>query len=714
MKKMHLFSLGIVFMASALLAQTISTPVFTLKDGDASSFGNAGLDQEIFVSGAGQQAVGWIVFQTSNIDRTGATKALLNLFVKSISSPGTLKVYGLKDSIAAMENNVALSLIHYTAASPVASILLSSFSLESEIQLDITTAFKGQNFYGIALASDDGFEGTFSSKEGTLQPVIIAQYDASSIGSKFFTGTAAPANTIGNNGDIYINTVTGDLFNKVSGGWVAALNLRGPAGSAASNLLRGAGAPAAGLGSSGDMYINISNGDLWSNANGTWAIATNLQGPAGIAPQFINGAADPASTTQSNNGDEYLNTTSGDLFAKASGTWTKIANIKGPAFAQYRSGAGVPSSSLGSNGDEYVNSQNGDLYSKSNNAWAFVVNLAGPTGPTGPQGVTGPVGAKGATGATGLTGPTGPTGVQGATGSQGAAGTNGKDGANGSPGLNWRGGWAANANPVYAKYDGVSYNGSSYIATAVPGTQAPNLSASTPWQLLAQQGIQGPTGSTGAAGTNGINGTNGTNGINGLPGLTWQNTWSAKAYKVGDAVFYNGSSYIAVLATLGTQTPNPTSNSPWQLLAQQGSPGTNGTNGTAGTNGTNGTDGKNGTNGSRWLANKTDLSNPLDMYLDPVTDTVYQKNTSNVWQAVCCIKGLKGDKGDPGTSAWHDATGSTSTTGDVNIGTSGSPNSLKLNSADIAATLNLLIDHINYIEGGQTGTLPATLVKIPQ
>jgi hypothetical protein len=180
------------------------------------------------------------------------------------------------------------------------------------------------------------------------------------------------------------------------------------------------------------MYINISNGDLWSNANGTWAIATNLQGPAGVAPQFLNGAADPASTTQSNNGDEYLNITSGDLFAKASGTWTKIANIKGPAFAQYRSGAGVPPSSLGSNGDEYVNSQNGDLYSKSNNAWALVVNLAGPTGPTGPQGVTGPVGAKGATGATGPTGPTGLTGAQGPQGNQGPKGDQGPAGTGGT------------------------------------------------------------------------------------------------------------------------------------------------------------------------------------------------------------------------------------------------------------------------------------------
>ena len=313
MKKMHLFSLGIVFMASALLAQTISTPVFTLKDGDASSFGNAGLDQEIFVSGAGQQAVGWIVFQTSNIDRTGATKALLTLYVKSISSPGTLKVYALKDSIAAMENNVAMSLIHYTAASPVASVVLSSFSLESEIQLDITSAFKGQSFYGVALASDDGFEGTFSSKEGTLQPVIITQYDASKIGAKFYTGAGAPANTLGNDGDVYINTAGGDVYNKVNGAWTPVMNIKGPPGSAASKLLKGSGAPSSALGNDGDMYIDITNGDLW-NKSGDWSISINLKGPTGSSgSKFLSGVSDPASSLASSDGDEYLNTSSGDL-----------------------------------------------------------------------------------------------------------------------------------------------------------------------------------------------------------------------------------------------------------------------------------------------------------------------------------------------------------------------------------------------------------------
>ena len=386
MKKLYALSLALIVMASALFAQTISTPVFPFKDGDASALGNTGTDPEIFVSGAGQTAVGWIVFQTNNLDRTGVTKALLTLYIKSISSPGTLKAYALTDSIGAPEANVALSLIQYTASSPAASMLLSSFSQGTVIQLDITTAFKAQNFYGIALASDDGFEGTFSSREGTSPPIITTQYDESTLGSKFYTGVGAPANTLGNNGDIYINTNTGDLYNKVSGGWVASLNLKGPPGSAASNLLRGAGAPTAGLGASGDMYINISNGDLWSNTNGAWAIATNLQGPAGVSPQFLSGAADPTTSTTSNNGDEYLNTASGDLFQKVNNAWTKIANLKGPAFSQYLSGNGAPSSAVGTNGDEYVNSLSGDLYTKANGAWTLMLNLVGPRGPMGLKG----------------------------------------------------------------------------------------------------------------------------------------------------------------------------------------------------------------------------------------------------------------------------------------------------------------------------------------
>ena len=86
----------------------------------------------------------------------------------------------------------------------------------------------------------------------------------------------------------------------------------------------------------------------------------------------------------------------------------------------------------------------------------------------------------------------------GATGATGASGPPGVQGANGAPGptIAWRGNWSA-ALP-YDYPEGVSSNGSSYLATAPvsPGTQPP----AAPWQLLAQKGDTGAAGNTGAQG----------------------------------------------------------------------------------------------------------------------------------------------------------------------------------------------------------------------
>lgn len=38
-------------------------------------------------------------------------------------------------------------------------------------------------------------------------------------GTKLITGTGAPANTLGNNGDTYLNATTGDLYVKAGGVW---------------------------------------------------------------------------------------------------------------------------------------------------------------------------------------------------------------------------------------------------------------------------------------------------------------------------------------------------------------------------------------------------------------------------------------------------------------------------------------------------------------
>ncbi|MGH3428472.1 MAG: hypothetical protein ACRDQZ_13045 [Mycobacteriales bacterium] len=79
-------------------------------------------------------------------------------------------------------------------------------------------------------------------------------------------------------------------------------------------------------------------------------------------------------------------------------------------------GAGVPAGGTGIDGDYYLRTSNGDVYAKAAGAWAVVGNILGP------------IGAAGAAGAPGAVGPAGADGVDGADGAPGAAGPTGPAG----------------------------------------------------------------------------------------------------------------------------------------------------------------------------------------------------------------------------------------------------------------------------------------------
>ena len=166
---------------------------------------------------------------------------------------------------------------------------------------------------------------------------------------------------------------------------------------------------------------------------------------------------------------------------------------------------------------------------------AGAVGPTGPTGATGSPGATGAAGPKGDTGATGPQGSSGPSGPQGAAGAQGpqgvigpvgitgAQGPQGNPGSAGTPGaagqgFNFRGAFAGSAS--YAAYDVVSYNGSSYDATAAtnPGDPTPDVNPN--WSLMAQQGAAGANGAAGASGPIGLTGATGAAGAQGPQGLT--------------------------------------------------------------------------------------------------------------------------------------------------------------------------------------------------
>ena len=145
--------------------------------------------------------------------------------------------------------------------------------------------------------------------------------------------------------------------------------------------------------------------------------------------------------------------------------------------------------------------------------------LQGPQGTVGPQGPTGATGPAGAMGPTGATGPAGQQGLQGMMGLTGLTGATGPTGANGT-GFNFRNGFDNSAS--YVANDVVTYNGSSYVATAAsagPSNPTPDTNT-TAWTIMAAQGATGAAGAQGPAGSAGAAGGSGPAGAQGPAGAT--------------------------------------------------------------------------------------------------------------------------------------------------------------------------------------------------
>jgi len=282
----------------------------------------------------------------------------------------------------------------------------------------------------------------------------------------------------------------------------------------------------------------------------------------------------------------------------------------------------------GDKGDQGLKGDKGDRGDVGATGLTGLQGIQGIKGDSGIQGNVGATGAKGDIGLTGLTGlqgilgPKGDSGIQGIKGDKGDQGITGPAGATGSvgmTGLSWRGTW--NGTTTYSVRDAIFHNGSSYVAIAA-STNSPPPSAN--WNLLAQQGATGATGPQGAIGVQGIQGATGTTGAQGIQGLkgdrgdvgatgatgavgvigatgatgavgatgatglVWRGTWNGTtAYSVRDAIFHNGSSYVAIAPS--TNSVPPSAN--WNLLAQQGATGATGATGAIGSVGATGATG---------------------------------------------------------------------------------------------------------------------------
>jgi hypothetical protein len=205
-------------------------------------------------------------------------------------------------------------------------------------------------------------------------------------GSQIITGSSPPTSALGNSGDIYIQINTGDVYKKTGNTWNLIGNIKGPPGEPGQQgpagqpgrspeILFGVGEPQNSIGNNGDLYINTNTGELFSKVNNNWVFRIILKGERGT--QIYSSNTSPSQYIGLE-GDYYINTTNGNLFKKQEGDWTLIYNL-GSTGSSGSSGGTVyftenrPHDSEGNNGDIAIAVgpayPSGLIYQKQSGTW---------------------------------------------------------------------------------------------------------------------------------------------------------------------------------------------------------------------------------------------------------------------------------------------------------------------------------------------------------
>lgn len=105
------------------------------------------------------------------------------------------------------------------------------------------------------------------------------------------SGDGAPDSDLGRPGEFYIDTTRMTAYGpKGESDWGSPTSLIGPSGlngvdgrdgTDGRSLLFDAGPPADAVGGDGDLYLDTDSYDLWGRRGGEWALAGNLEGPRG-------------------------------------------------------------------------------------------------------------------------------------------------------------------------------------------------------------------------------------------------------------------------------------------------------------------------------------------------------------------------------------------------------------------------------------------------
>ena len=225
---------------------------------------------------------------------------------------------------------------------------------------------------------------------------------AASIPNTILSGVGAPSNTVGIDGDFYIDTKNLNIYGpKMKKKWPKAVSLKGSDGSNGTD------------GKSGSDGKTITN-------------ASTVAGPVGV--QGFPGLPG----TQGDVGPKGEQGLRGEVGATGSQGIVGPIGVQGPIGLTGVTGSQGPAGS-GSQGAPGATGATG-AQGPGGATGAQGASGSGATGAQGPAGATGASGANGNAGATGPEGPTGPTGLTGPQGASGAAGGTGLTGNVGATG----------------------------------------------------------------------------------------------------------------------------------------------------------------------------------------------------------------------------------------------------------------------------------------
>ncbi len=205
--------------------------------------------------------------------------------------------------------------------------------------------------------------GVFADLVGTfgfqfMQLLSLLQANLS-VGAVITFGTASiPSGAVGNNGDVYIKTDTGQFAQKISGTWTVFFTIT--QGVVGSTIYYGSANPSSSTGINGDTYLQTVGGVFWTKISGTWTIqfsmATGPTGPQGTpgtngtngtnGTAVLNGTGVPANNTLGIDGDFYINTSNYTFYGpRTGGIWGAGVSLFGfqlPIVIPFAIGTSLP------------------------------------------------------------------------------------------------------------------------------------------------------------------------------------------------------------------------------------------------------------------------------------------------------------------------------------------------------------------------------------